>query len=171
MRIARRPWRTDGLGAANGLGAAKGLGAMAVATQIEGRDAVWVGSGLGLRLVLGSGPCSVALGRVHHLAGYAALTGQPDDYFCGWLAFRGQQVPVFDLDRVVSDRATTETFGSRILIVTANQSAAGGPAGRLVGLLAGGVTDTVAAGQVPELDLELYLPMLCAMIPAVPATV
>ena len=67
---------------------------MSVETQSQVRKK------LALRLRLESGPCSFPLERVHHLAGYAALTGVTDEYFVGWLAFHGEQVPVFDLNRV-----------------------------------------------------------------------
>jgi chemotaxis signal transduction protein len=115
---------------------------------------------LALRLALDCGLFSIPLQRLHHLCGFAALAGVPEDYFLGWLAFRGGPVPVFDLNRVVCDRATPERFGSRILIVPAGASG-------LVGLLAGGVTDTLPANaqEAEPLDLDSYLPMLCTMIP------
>ena len=74
---------------------------------------------LALRLQLASGPCSFPLERVQYVVGYAALRGEADEYFAGWLVFHGEQVPVFDLNRVVCDVATPEHFGSRILIVKA----------------------------------------------------
>jgi len=126
-------------------------------------------SRIALRLRLHSGPCSIPLHRVHHLAGYATLTGQPDDYFLGWLTFHGQQVPVFDLNRVVCEQPTPEHFGSRIMVLDA---AAEAPT-RYIGLLAAGLTNTVkvtVAAQdpdVPPLNLDSYLPMLYALIPSV----
>jgi chemotaxis signal transduction protein len=120
-----------------------------------------------LRLRLPSGVCSIPLHRVHHLTGYASLIGDPDFYFLGWLTFHGEPVPVFDLSQVVSDQPTPEHFSSRILILEAGSES---PA-RYIGLLAGGVTDTIApsdpdADAVEPLDLDSYLPMLYTMIPA-----
>ena len=124
-------------------------------------------SRIALRLRLHSGPCSISLHRVHHLAGYATLTGKPDDFFLGWLSFHGLQVPVFDLNRVICDQPTPEQFGSRIMVLDAPAEA---PT-RYIGLLAAGITDTVkvtAAAHDPDappLDLDCYLPMLYALIP------
>jgi len=124
-------------------------------------------SRIALRLRLHSGPWSIPLHRVHHLAGYATLTGQSNDYFLGWLTFHGLQVPVFDLNRVVCDQPTPEHFGSRIMVLEAPSEA---PT-RYIGLLAGGLTDTVkvtAAAphpDAPPLDIDSYLPMLCMLIP------
>jgi len=125
---------------------------------------------IALRLRLASGPCSIPLHRVHHLAGLASLTGEPDDYFLGWLTFHGEPVPVFDLNRIVCDQPTPEHFGSRIILVDAEP---GAPT-RHLGLLAACVTDTLspgdpASGTVEALDLDLYLPMLYTLIPPVPA--
>jgi hypothetical protein len=115
---------------------------------------------------------------VHHLAGFASLSGTPEDYFVGWLTFHGEQVPVFDLSRVVSDEPTPECIGSRILIVAAQP---GGQPGdrpgastRFLGLLASGMTDTLSPEQAAEatpLDLDSYLPMLYTLIPPIPAGV
>jgi chemotaxis signal transduction protein len=118
---------------------------------------------LALRLRLASGPCSFPLERVHQLVGYAALRGEADEYFVGWLAFHGEQVPVFDLNRVVCDVATPEHFGSRILILHAPDHAGV----KFLGLLAAEVTDTVRAddASVPPLDVNSYLPMLYTLIP------
>ncbi len=120
-----------------------------------------------LRLRLSSGWCSVPLTQVHAVAGYATLTGEADDYFLGWLVFHGEQVPVFDLNRVVCEQATAESFGSRILLVDADEKA---PV-RLIGLLAGGMTDTVAIDEVgvEPLPLESYLRVLYPLIPESPA--
>jgi chemotaxis signal transduction protein len=123
---------------------------------------------IALRLCLASGVYSVPLSRIHQIAGYATLTGEPEDYFLGWLTLRGEAVPVFDLNRVVCEHPTPEHFGSRILIVDAP---AGAPT-PLVGLLAAGLTDTVASagvGDVAALDLDAYLPMLSLLIPPLPA--
>jgi len=118
-------------------------------------------SRLGLRVLLGSGPAAIPLGRIHQLVGFATLTGQPDDYFLGWLTLHGEQVPVFDLNRVVCDEPTPDQFGSRIIVL---KTPAGSPT-RLLGLLAAGVTDTVAIGEVEPLNLDLYLAMLYSLIP------
>lgn len=122
--------------------------------------------GNALRFRLSSGPCSVPLARLHHLAAFATLSGEPDDYFLGWLRFHGEWVPVFDLNRVVCEEATPEAFGTRILIVDAGEKA---PV-RLVGLAASEVTDTVQIGaaDVEPLALDTYLPMLSALMPAMP---
>jgi len=124
---------------------------------------------IALRLRLDSGPCSIPLHRVHHLAGYATLAGEPEDYFLGWLTFHGDSVPVFDLNRVVCDQPTPEVFGSRILILAAAPES---PT-RLLGLLAAGVTDTLSPADphhsdFPPLDLDAYLPMLYTLIPPLP---
>jgi chemotaxis signal transduction protein len=125
------------------------------------------GSGVALRFDLASGPASIPLSRLHHLAGYATLTGEPEDYFLGWLTLRGEWVPVFDLNRVVCDQATPIHFGSRIMVVAA------GPESPTpyIGLLAAGVTDTVssASASVEPQNLDGYLPMLYSMIPSSPA--
>jgi chemotaxis signal transduction protein len=118
-----------------------------------------------LRLMLGSVLYAIPLARVHQLAGYATLAGEPEEYFLGWLTLHGEKIPVFDLSRVVCDEPAPEQFGTRIIVVRAGKDS---PV-RLVGLLAAGVTDTVPAGEVEGLNLEMYLPMLYAMIPAVPA--
>ena len=135
-----------------------------------------VGLHLRLGLRLQTGLHSIPLERVDHLAGYATLTGQADDYFLGWLTFHGREVPVFDLNRVVCEAPTPEQFGSRIILVRT----AGGADGRQIGLLAGGVTDTLsasspgsiadaaAAEEAQALDLDMYLPMLAMLIPPAP---
>ena len=126
---------------------------------------------IALRLQLDSGPCSIPLHRVHRLAGYAALTGQPEDYFLGWLKFHGQQIPVFDLNRVVCDAPTPENFGSRILLLSTDAKAST----EYIGLLAAGMTNTISPGgangaeAVPPLDIDSYLPLLYSMIPSAPA--
>jgi chemotaxis signal transduction protein len=121
-------------------------------------------SGIALRFALSSGIRSMPLHRLHHLAGYATLKGTPEDYFLGWLAMRGEQVPVFDLNRVVCDQPTPEHFGSRIMVLKAAPES---PT-PYIGLLAAAVTDTVSpeAAPVETLDLDSYLPMLYTMIPA-----
>ncbi len=128
---------------------------------------------IGLRLRLSTGLCSIPLQRVHRVAGYATLSGVPDDYFLGWLLFQGEQVPVFDLNRVVCDQPTPEQFSSRIIICSTSQKA---PT-PLIGLLAAGLTDTVAddvsatanGETVEQLDVDSYLPLLYPLIPAIPA--
>ena len=118
---------------------------------------------LALRFALSSGSWSVALDRLHHLAAYAALAGEPDGYFLGWLAMSGEHVPVFDLNRVVCDQSTPEHFGSRVMVLKAGPES---PA-RYIGLLAAGVTDTVAedTASVEVFHPESYLPMLYTLIP------
>jgi chemotaxis signal transduction protein len=123
-----------------------------------------------LRLRLDSGPCSIPLHRVHHLTGFATLTGTPDDYFLGWLTYHGQQVPVFDLNRVVCDQPTPERFGSRIILLPIGPHASAGMTGKFIGLLAGDLVDTIAMSD-PEanpLDLDGFLPMLYTLIPSPP---
>jgi chemotaxis signal transduction protein len=116
---------------------------------------------IGLRLRLGAGVFSIPLFRVDQLAGYATLEGEPDEYFLGWLTLHGEKIPVFDLNRVVCDEAAPVQFGTRIIVVAVPKI------GR-IGLLAAGVTDTVEPGVAEELKLDLYLPMLCTMIPPLP---
>ena len=118
---------------------------------------------IALRLLMHSGPCSIPLDRVRHIAGYATLSGQADDYFRGWLDYQGRQVPVFDLNRVLYDEPTPERFGSRIMLLETPVSA---PT-RFIGLLAPGITDTVAANDptCSPVDLDRCLPMLYALIP------
>ena len=127
---------------------------------------------IALRLKLDSGTWSIPLHRVHRLAGYATLMGQAEDYFLGWLKFHGEQVPVFDLNRVVCDAPTPESFGSRIVLLSTDGKAAVPH----IGLLAGGVTDTFLQGaegaegdEVLPLDIDSYLPLLYTMIPTAPA--
>jgi chemotaxis signal transduction protein len=121
---------------------------------------------LHLRFQLQSGTHSVPLKSVHRVAGFAALEGEPEDYFLGWLRFHGKLMPVFDLNRVVCEAPTPETFGSRIMVLEAGPDA---PA-PYIGLLAAGVTDTISANDpgVKSLDLTGYLAMLNALIPAPP---
>ena len=119
-----------------------------------------------LQFRLESGPHSLPLSRVYRVAAFAALTGEPDEYFAGWLWFYGRPVPVFDLNRVVCEAATPEEFGSRIMLVEAPPRSAV----PYLGLLAPSVTETVTAihsGTTP-FDLDLYLQMLANFIPAVP---
>lgn len=120
-----------------------------------------------LRLRLQSGPHSVPLKRVYRVAGFAALTGEPDEYFAGWFRFYGRQTPVFDLNRVICETPTPEEYGSRILVV----EAAPDSVVPYIGLLAPGVTDTTSADDkdVTPLDLDLYLQMLINFIPTPPA--
>ena len=123
-------------------------------------------SNLALRFALSSGAHSIPLDRLHHLAGYATLAGDPEDYFLGWLTMRGEHVPVFDLNRVVCDRPTPEHFGSRILVLKAAEPS---PT-PYIGLLAAAVTDTISVRaasdeSIEPLDIDLYLPMLYPLIP------
>ena len=123
-----------------------------------------------LRFRLDSGLCSIPLQRVYHLTGFATLTGTPDDYFLGWLTFHGQQVPVFDLNRVVCDQPTPERFGTRIILLPVGPQAPAELIGNYIGLLAGDLTDTIAMND-PEanpLDLDRFLPMLYTLIPTPP---
>jgi chemotaxis signal transduction protein len=123
-------------------------------------------TGNALRFRLHSGACSLPLLRVHHIAAFATLSGVPDEYFLGWLRFHGDWVPVFDLDRVVHEQPSPATLGTRIILIAADEKA---PV-RLIGLLAYGVTDTVAAGEagIEPLALDTYLPMLYALMPPLP---
>lgn len=120
-----------------------------------------------LRFRLQSGPHAVPLKRVFRVAAFAALTGEPDEYFAGWLRFYGKQMPVFDLNQVLCETPTPEEFGSRIIVVDA---APGAPV-PYIGLLAPGVTDTGSTDDpdVAPFDLDLYLQMLSNFIPALPA--
>jgi chemotaxis signal transduction protein len=138
---------------------------MTTETHADAADAIR--PGLALRFALSSGKWSIPLHRLDHLAGYATLTGEPEDYFLGWLLMRGEQVPVFDLNLVVCDQPTPQHFGSRIMVLNA---APGSPTSH-IGLLAAGVTDTVSPGEEPVemLDLDSYLPMLYTLIPAEPS--
>jgi chemotaxis signal transduction protein len=122
---------------------------------------------MNLRFRLQSGAHAIPLERVYRIAGFASLSGVPDEFFLGWLKFRGGQVPVFDLNRVVCDAATPEEFGSRIILVETRQN----ESVPCVGLLAAGVTDTCATedADVQLLDLDLYLQMLSNFIPSPPA--
>jgi len=122
---------------------------------------------MNLRFRLQSGAHAIPLERVYRIAGFASLSGVPDEFFLGWLKFRGGQVPVFDLNRVVCDAATPEEFGSRIILVETREN----ESVPCVGLLAAGVTDTCATedADVQLLDLDLYLQMLSNFIPSPPA--
>jgi chemotaxis signal transduction protein len=120
-----------------------------------------------LRFRLQNGVHALPLGRVYRVAGFASLAGEPDEYFRGWLTFQGRQMPVFDLNRVVCETPTAEEYGSRIILVEA------GPDSPVpyFGLLASGVTDTCGAEDpnVTQLDIDLYLQMLCSLVPAPPS--
>lgn len=123
---------------------------------------------LQLRFRLQSGEHAIPLARVYAVAGYATLSGEADDYFLGWLRFHGELAPVFDLNRVACEQPTPETFGTRIILLSAGNAV---PI-RLIGLLAAGVTDTAAAGDagvVTPFDLDGCLAMLVNLIPPVPA--
>jgi len=119
-----------------------------------------------LRFRLQSGPHALPLGRIHRVAAFASLAGEPEEYFMGWLMFHGRQTPVFDLNRVVCETPTPEEFGTRIILVDAGPDASV----PYVGLLAAGATDTCAADDpaVTPLDVDLYLEMLSNFIPAPP---
>lgn len=121
---------------------------------------------LHLRFRLQSGTHSIPLEGVHRVAGFAALDGEPQGYFLGWLRFRGKLMPVFDLNQVVCETPTPETFGSRIMVLEA------GPDSPVpyIGLLAGGITDTISADdpEVKPLDLTGYLAMLYMLVPDLP---
>lgn len=119
-----------------------------------------------LRFRLQSGPHAVPLKRVYRLAPFASLAGEPEEYFLGWMCFYGQWTPVFDLNQVVCDAPTPEELGSRVLLVDAPP----GSVAPYIGLLAAGMTDTVAADDknVTPLDLDLYLQMLSTFIPPLP---
>jgi len=123
-------------------------------------------SRVALRFALSSGIWSIPLHRLLHLAGFATLAGEPEDYFRGWLAMRGELVPVFDLNLVVCDQPTLEHFGSRIMVL---KTAPEAPTA-YIGLLAAGVTDTVVlhAASIERLDLDSYLPMLYTLVPPLP---
>ena len=119
-----------------------------------------------LHFRLQSGPHSLPLSRVYRIAAFASLTGDPDEYFAGWLRFYGRLVPVFDLNRVVCEVSTPEEIGSRIMLVEAPP----GASVPCIGLLAPAVTQTVdsAAPGTIALDLDLYMQMLSNFIPAIP---
>ena len=119
-----------------------------------------------LRFRLQSGTHAVLLRSVYHVAGFAALEGEPQDYFLGWLRFHGKLTPVFDLNRVVCEAPTPETLGSRIMVLEAGPDA---PVS-YIGLFAAGVTDTISDKdpEVTRLDLSGYLPMLYTLIPDLP---
>jgi len=119
-----------------------------------------------LRIRLEDGWYGVPLARVHRVAGFAALAGEPDEYFLGWLTFQGKQAPVFDLNRVMCEKATPEQFGTRIVLIEMGPDASV----PYVGLLAAGVTDTCRADEpgVTPLDVDLYLQMLANFIPTPP---
>lgn len=121
---------------------------------------------LHLRFRLQSGTHAVPLRSVHRVEGFAALDGEPQDYFLGWMRLHGRLAPVFDLNRIVCETPTPETFGSRIILLEAGPDA---PV-PFIGLLAAGVTDTISADDpgVKPLDLAGYLPMLYMLIPAPP---
>lgn len=122
---------------------------------------------LQLRFRLQNDHHAIPLARVHSVAGYARLSGEADDYFLGWLRYHGEWTPVFDLIRVACEEPAPGTFGTRIILVAAGPDA---PV-RLIGLVAAGVTDTVAANDpdVKQFDLDGCLQMLIHLIPAVPA--
>jgi len=119
-----------------------------------------------LHFRLQSGLYAVPLSRVYRVAAFAALTGQPDEYFAGWLRCHDRVVPVFDLNRVVCEVSTPEEFGSRIILVEVS------PVGGMsyMGLLAPAVTvatDLQSSGAT-LMDLDLYLQMLANFIPPLP---
>lgn len=121
---------------------------------------------INLRFRLQSGLHALPLRRIYGVAGFASLAGEPDEYFRGWLTFHGRQMPVFDLNRVVCETPTPEEFGSRIILVDAGLDS---PV-HYFGLLAPGVTDTCGADDpgITLLDIDLYLQMLCNLVPAPP---
>lgn len=119
-----------------------------------------------LRIRLEDGWFAVPLERVYRVAGFAALDGEPDEYFLGWLIFQGRQAPVFDLNKVMCEKPTPEQFGTRIILMEMGPDA---PV-PYVGLLAAGVTDTCRADEpgVQKLDVDLYLQMLANFMPSLP---
>ena len=124
---------------------------------------------LQLSFRLKSGEHAIPLARVHLVVGFAKLMGEHDDYFLGWLCFHDEWVPVFDLNQVACEQPAPETFGTRIILVRTGHVA---PV-QLIGLVAAGVTDTIADGSTGAtlFDLDGYLPMLMNMIPDAPAVV
>jgi chemotaxis signal transduction protein len=119
-----------------------------------------------LQFRLQSGPCAVPLSRVYRVAAFAELTGQPDEYFMGWLRCHDRVVPVFDLNRVVCEVSTPEELGSRIILVEAPPGAGVACAGLLAPAVTG-TTDSQSSGAT-LMDLDLYLQMLANFIPPVP---
>lgn len=120
-----------------------------------------------LRVRLDSGIGGIPLDRIYRLTGYATLSGEPEDYFVGWLTFHGEQIPVFDLNRVLCEQPTPETFGTRIAVIETSSKA---PT-RHLGLLAAGATDTTEAEEsVTAVELDSFLPMLYTLTPEPPLT-
>lgn len=118
---------------------------------------------IALRARLSNGEYAMPADRVLQIVGFAELSGESDDLFLGWLCYRGEQIPVFDLNQAVCEQPSPRTFGSRIAIVEAGR----GTAVRPMGLLTPGLTDTVARGAdgVEPLPLDMYCSILLPLIP------
>lgn len=121
---------------------------------------------IALRARLSSGEFAMPVDRVLQIVGFAELSGEADELFLGWLTYRGEQIPVFDLNQAVCEQSSPRTFGSRIAIVEAGRGASARP----IGLLTPGLTDTVARGteDAELLPLDMYCSILLPLIPEAP---
>jgi chemotaxis-related protein WspB len=101
-----------------------------------------------LRFVIGEDSYGVDVAQVVEIVPYVALKRIPraPDYVAGLLNFRGSSVPVIDVTKLASGRASRTWLSTRVIVVKSKQPQLDGTA-NLLGLLAEQVTRTV---KIPE---------------------
>jgi chemotaxis-related protein WspB len=101
-----------------------------------------------LRFVVGDDSYGVDVTQVVELVPYIALKRIPraPDYVAGLLNYRGSSVPVIDITKLASGRASRTWLSTRVIVVKSRQPQPDGT-DNLLGLLAEQVTRTV---KIPE---------------------
>jgi len=101
-----------------------------------------------LRFVVGDDSYGVDVTQVVEIVPYIALKRIPraPDYVAGLLNYRGISVPVIDITKLASGRASRTWLSTRVIVVKSKQPQLDG-ADNLLGLLAEQVTRTV---KIPE---------------------
>lgn len=115
-----------------------------------------------LLFAVGDIRCYLELTRLNSVVPWATLLPAQEDGVAGWLDYRGNRVPVFDLAQEILGEPTARTLGSRILLLECN--------GRHVGALASeafsiGDEDDVAASGMERLDPCEVLTAALARLP------
>ena len=101
-----------------------------------------------LRFVVGDDSYGVDVTQVVEIVPYIALKRIPraPDYVAGLLNYRGSSVPVIDITKLASGRASRTWLSTRVIVVKSRQPQLDGT-DNLLGLLAEQVTRTV---KIPE---------------------
>lgn len=102
-----------------------------------------------LLFAVGDIRCYVELTRLDSVVPWATLLSAEEDGVIGWLNYRGNRVPVFDMAKQVLGEETSRTLGSRILLLECS--------GRQVGALVSeafaiGTEEDIAASGMERLD-------------------